>query len=930
MKSNMTPEPQPQLHPQPEPQGTPQESQHQLQLHPRRLQKSRRPRTGTAIGGIFTRKKERSRDDSKQDISLREPDKDPDAEKSEERDSLGSGPKKKHKKKRKKKAPPAPSTSTSTDTIAIRDDSPAYNTNQAINAIGGSGSKRRIKTSDVDDHEEVESSFSPSLSDLGVEAASSCNCISSGPGPGSKASLSSEDSPAPNPTPTPNNFDSAFSKADVDVDAEAEAEAIQRDTARLHFLQSVLAQAQTHTQHQHQHQQQQQQQQQQQPIQQEQEDEEEEATAARAAALNEFYTRITFVSREIEGWVRERRREREEREELEVREYREYKQDKRGQGKMRSKRKSLNTLQESRMRLYEEQVILRSHQVPWNMGVGEVGEVDEVGWRWFQCTSRLKVLLPPDASHRYTLFLRMERGLEEKLNTKTQTSPNPPSSPSSSSSPTSTNASRLRKFSLARRAFIDACLSARPEYPVRGITPTDTRYAIEPGFRCRAVDEILEGSLTPSRSGSGSTFENNLVEKEKQREMVPQVEVDMLDLMTLSRKLVPVDQRRVGSMGSVEEGWRRWVRVGEGVQMLFPADIAFQYHTFLSASTSTSFTSSSTSTSPSSPCDLSYQVFLETFLEQCLESSQYLGSYGEENLYILSRDFSSYALDALRVVGRAHDIQLANAAKKFAKDTPDAMVSYADEERRKRKDSDESDSWEYEYEFAKGKGKGKAKAGPSYNGERRIIKAEIKMRERTAKERLVSSVQGMMEELEPIYEIPSCASRSVISLVDPSRTELEESVVSLTLVGTRNHTPRLGDGDSSSDSDSGFSGSGSEADSDVGEVGHGGEESESSDTHRVRGGFLNKVKRKSAKRWPWTLSLFSSSRSRSSACTTDSSWSTTTAESESDSTPSSPTHSESPTWSSGVEIPNPPKSKSFFRARAGAGKWTFWRTMRSG
>jgi len=359
--------------------------------------------------------------------------------------------------------------------------------------------------------------------------------------------------------------------------------------------------------------------------------------------------------------------------------------------------------------------------------------------------------------------------------------------------------------------------------------------------------------------------------------------------------------------------------------MLFPADIAFQYHTFLSASTSTS--TSSTSTSTSSPCDLSYQVFLETFLEQCLESSQYLGSYGEENLYILSRDFSSYALDALRVVGRAHDIQLANAAKKFAKDTPDAMVSYADEERRrKKKDSDESDSWEYEFAKGKGKGKAKAKAEASYGGERRIIKAEIKMRERTAKERLVSSIQDMMEELEPIYEIPSCASRSVVSLVDPSRTDLEESVVSLTLVGTRNHTPRPGDGDSSSDSDSEFSGSGSEAGSDVGEVGHGGEESESNNTHRMKrreGGFLNKVKR-SAKRWPWTLSLLSSSRSRSSACTTDSSWSTTTAESESDSppsTPSSPTHSESPTWSSGVENP---KSKSFFGIRTG--RWTFWRS----
>jgi len=102
----MTPEPQ--LHPQPEPQSTPQESQHQLQLqlHPGRLQKSRQTRNGTAIGGILTRKKERSRDDSKKDIGLREPDKDPDTEKNagnEERVSLGSGPKKKHKKKRKKK-----------------------------------------------------------------------------------------------------------------------------------------------------------------------------------------------------------------------------------------------------------------------------------------------------------------------------------------------------------------------------------------------------------------------------------------------------------------------------------------------------------------------------------------------------------------------------------------------------------------------------------------------------------------------------------------------------------------------------------------------------------------------------------------------------------------------------------------------------------
>jgi hypothetical protein len=51
--------------------------------------------------------------------------------------------------------------------------------------------------------------------------------------------------------------------------------------------------------------------------------------------------------------------------------------------------RALRALQDSRIRLYEEQVVLIP-PVP-KMRVGELSEPDQLGWRWFQCTSRLQV-----------------------------------------------------------------------------------------------------------------------------------------------------------------------------------------------------------------------------------------------------------------------------------------------------------------------------------------------------------------------------------------------------------------------------------------------------------------------------------------------------------------------------------------------------------
>lgn len=49
-------------------------------------------------------------------------------------------------------------------------------------------------------------------------------------------------------------------------------------------------------------------------------------------------------------------------------------------------------LEDARMRLYEDQVIL--HTPRPKLAVGKISEPDHLGWRWFQCTKSLQVPKP--------------------------------------------------------------------------------------------------------------------------------------------------------------------------------------------------------------------------------------------------------------------------------------------------------------------------------------------------------------------------------------------------------------------------------------------------------------------------------------------------------------------------------------------------------
>ncbi|KAF5362943.1 hypothetical protein D9758_007039 [Tetrapyrgos nigripes] len=487
-------------------------------------------------------------------------------------------------------------------------------------------------------------------------------------------------------------------------------------------------------------------------------------------ALEEFYSQIADLKREAREWFDctnlEAKEEQERIEEEERRELRRMKQnnfaglgarlhsDRKGKGKV-GRSRSLKTLQESRIKLYEEQVVLK-YPIPTGMRVGEVSSADNFGWRWLQCPNRVQVLLPPDASYRYAVFLKMEGKAIANAKAHTSISPSSASTSSgftgssessyshsnsslSSSSSSQAPALSLRKFDRARTVFISACFFSRPEYPVRGITPTDRRFALEPGFKCDAIDEIVERNLE-----------------------------EPVDMETFAKYFVT--NRRVGTVGAMDVCSRRWVKVEEHAQVLFPPDIAFQYYTFLTSSEST--------------FSLSHTVFMETLLQQCLVNSKFLREYEQEKLYILSRNFFAPVIEALRVFARANDIKRAKAVMRFARYSPELMVRHTNGKRRVTGDNI-FDLAEDVEEVVNGNGKDEQKNDQSV---RRSLKSES-IRGRMPKEKLVSKIQETMEELEPIHEIPSCGSDFED---DDSSMSETSSLVSITLVGTRDHTPRQG------------------------------------------------------------------------------------------------------------------------------------------
>ncbi|KAE9396282.1 hypothetical protein BT96DRAFT_116692 [Gymnopus androsaceus JB14] len=119
-------------------------------------------------------------------------------------------------------------------------------------------------------------------------------------------------------------------------------------------------------------------------------------------------------------------------------------------------------LEAARVRLYEDQLILRTPRP--KLSVGKISSPDHLGWRWFQCTKTLQILLPPDVGIRYSVFLKMEKQLLKRASSHTS----------------------IQLYNNARNDFITQCLHSKPNYPVRGISPSPHRYALEPGSNARA------------------------------------------------------------------------------------------------------------------------------------------------------------------------------------------------------------------------------------------------------------------------------------------------------------------------------------------------------------------------------------------------------------------------------------------------------------
>ncbi|KIK69962.1 hypothetical protein GYMLUDRAFT_34366 [Collybiopsis luxurians FD-317 M1] len=259
-------------------------------------------------------------------------------------------------------------------------------------------------------------------------------------------------------------------------------------------------------------------------------------------------------------------------------------------------------LQDARVRLHEDQVILRT-PAP-KLPVGKLGTPDALGWRWFQCTKTLQVLLPPDVGIRYEVFLRMEMSLLRL--------------PSSHSA--------IQRYNKARDNFVTQCLDAKPNYPVRGISPCKYRYALEPGFKCNSIDEIV-------------AEDDRLA--------------DVLSMSTFDARLV--GRSALGLLGPKDEWGRSWIRLSENSQFLLPADTTFQYTEFIQCSIL-----SNDLVNPD------WEATLANFTKTCKDRSRYLGIYNGDRLYVLERDMSAPVLASFAGIIKAHYQGLADGAWTYA------------------------------------------------------------------------------------------------------------------------------------------------------------------------------------------------------------------------------------------------------------------------
>ncbi|KAF9068557.1 hypothetical protein BDP27DRAFT_1326924 [Rhodocollybia butyracea] len=259
-------------------------------------------------------------------------------------------------------------------------------------------------------------------------------------------------------------------------------------------------------------------------------------------------------------------------------------------------------LQDARVRLHEDKVILRTPAL--KLSVGKVGKPDRLGWRWFQCTKTLQILLPPDAGIQFSIFLRMEKKIIKLP---------------------STHATILR-YNNARNDFVDGCLDAKPNYPVRGISPSTVRYALEPGFKCTSIDEIVaDNERICGTTLSMTTFEARLVRRSE-----------------------------LGVLGPQNDLGCSWVRLTENTQVLLPADTTYQYYAFIQCSIL------------SDPACSDWESALVNFYKICRDRARYLGIYQGDRLYILERNLSAPALDCIASILQIHYVQLAENAWSYA------------------------------------------------------------------------------------------------------------------------------------------------------------------------------------------------------------------------------------------------------------------------
>ncbi|KAH7872303.1 uncharacterized protein C8R40DRAFT_1117646 [Lentinula edodes] len=182
-----------------------------------------------------------------------------------------------------------------------------------------------------------------------------------------------------------------------------------------------------------------------------------------------------------------------------------------------AQRKVSRKIRQARIQLSEDQYVL--DRAPARLRVGQLDVSDSFGWRWYQCSEDVQVLLPPDASVQYSTFLLLEEA-QFKYATSCKT---------------------VKKFNKARSKFNELCSQLKSRHPVRGITSTARRYALPVGFRCHSIDRLVGR---------------------------PQDDCELLTPEEIPNTTELLSQP--------DTYWRRWLYIGSDIRILLTADVAGQ------------------------------------------------------------------------------------------------------------------------------------------------------------------------------------------------------------------------------------------------------------------------------------------------------------------------------------------------------------------